>query len=334
LHDLTSFLESVRRILDRHRLETPGAYARWTLPGPEGPRDGGANPYGCADAANILYTLTALPRDEEERRGFVATLQGFQDPADGLFHEATHHPIHTTAHCLAALELFDAPAAAPLAGLAPLLDPAAMEDFLDGLDWSGNPWIEAHRGAGLYAALWLSGETRRDWEDRYFTWLERAVDPATGLLRRGYVSPSPQGDLMRFPQLAGTFHYLFNLEHARRPHPHPEALVDTCLDIEARALFPLATFVGFAEIDWVYCLNRALQQCDHRRAEARAALRRMAARHCAFLFGLDPETDAGLDDLHSLFGTLCALAELQQALPGELRSERPLRLVLDRRPFI
>ena len=46
------------------------------------------------------------------------------------------------------------------------------------------------------------------------------------------------------------------------------------------------------------------------------------------------ETDDGLDDLHALFGTLCALAELQQALPGEIRTARPLRLVLDRRPFI
>jgi hypothetical protein len=35
-----------------------------------------------------------------------------------------------------------------------------------------------------------------------------------------------------------------------------------------------------------------------------------------------------------LFGAVCALAELQRALPGEIRSERPLRLVLDRRPFI
>jgi len=33
---------------------------------------------------------------------------------------------------------------------------------------------------------------------------------------------------------------------------------------------------------------------------------------------------------HRLFGAACALA----ALPGRLRSPRPLRLVLDRRPFI
>jgi len=331
---LRPFLAAVLRIVERHALGAPGDHARYTLPGPRGPRDTSSNPYGCADAANILYTVGRMPRDPSLRVGFVEVLRAFQSHEDGLFHEATHHPIHTTAHCLAALELFDAGPARPLSGLARWRDPDAMERFLDGLDWRGNPWIESHRGAGLYAALWLAGEIDGEFEDRYFDWLARETDPATGLLRRGCVAASPEGDVWRLPQLAGTFHYLFDQQHARRPHPHPAALVDTCLDLLERELFPFSRSVGFAEIDWVYCLNRGLRQSGHRRDEAVAALRRFAARHCDFLLDLDPETDPGLDDLHALFGTLCALAELQQALPGELRSERPLRLVLDRRPFI
>jgi len=39
-------------------------------------------------------------------------------------------------------------------------------------------------------------------------------------------------------------------------------------------------------------------------------------------------------DISQAFGTMCCLAELQQAVPGALRTPRPLRLVLDRRPFI
>ena len=81
-------------------------------------------------------------------------------------------------------------------------------------------------------------------------------------------------------------------------------------------------------------LARALRQCGHRFDEARAALGSFAGEYVAFLSGLDPETDPGLDDLHALFGAVCCLAELQRALPGELHSEVPLRLVLDRRPFI
>jgi hypothetical protein len=110
--------------------------------------------------------------------------------------------------------------------------------------------------------------------------------------------------------------------------------VETCLRIFEKELFPFSRFVGFAEIDWVYCLTRSLRRCDHRVAEAHRALSAFAERHVAFLASLDPDTDDGLDDLHALFGTLCALAELQAVLGGALCSDRPLRLVLDRRPFI
>jgi hypothetical protein len=283
---------------------------------------------------NLLYTLGRLPEGQEERTAWVDTLQGLQDPGDGLFHEETHHPIHTTAHCVAALELLDAVPRHTLRGLAPLREPGVMEAFLEGLDWPGNPWLESHRGAGLYAALILVGDADANWEERYFAWLAREVDPATGLLRRGCVPQGPEGEPLLFPHLAGTFHYLFNFEHARRALPHPEGLVETCLRIFERELFPFSRFVGFAEIDWVYCLARSLRRCDHRSAAARSALAEFAERHVAFLTSLDPATDEGLDDLHNLFGTVCALAELQTALGDRLRSDRPLRLVLDRRPFI
>lgn len=334
VHDLRRFEEDVLSLIERHQLGQPGRYRRWTLPDAEGTRDLGLNPYGCADAANLLYTLRRFPRDAATRRRFVETLQAFQSADDGLFHEATHHPIHTTAHCLGALELFDAGPVHRLTGLDAWREPEAMEAMLESLDWSTNPWIESHKGAGLFAAMHLAGESTPDWEDRYFAWLERATDPATGMPRGETLGTGRNRDLFLFPALAGAFHYLFNQQHMRRPLPHPEALVDTCLEIRERRLFPFCRHVGFAEIDWVYCLNRALHQCGHRFDEARAAMRDFGAELVAFLTGLDAGSDPGLDDLHDLFGSVCAIAELQQALPGEYRTARPWRLVLDRRPFI
>jgi hypothetical protein len=331
---LQPFLEAVESLVAGHALGPPGAYARWTRSSDSGPRDLGRNPYGCADAVNLLYSLGKLPRDGEERSACVDALQGLQDPEDGLFREATHHPVHTTAHCVAALELLDARPRHPLRGLATLRDPEEMKAYLDALDWAGNPWLESHRGAGLYAALVLVGDVDATWEERYFAWLAREVDPRTGLLRRGCVSSRPEDEPLLFPHLAGTFHYLFNFEHARRDLPHPRALVDTCLRIFDKGLFPFSRFVGFAEIDWVYCLTRSLRRCHHRAAESHRALAAFAERHLDFLASLDPASDDGLDDLHGLFGTVCALAELQAALGDRLPSDPPLRLVLDRRPFI
>ena len=49
---------------------------------------------------------------------------------------------------------------------------------------------------------------------------------------------------------------------------------------------------------------------------------------------IDYEHDESFNDLHMLFGAVCALCELQAALPGKILTSKPLRLVLDRRPFI
>lgn len=62
-----------------------------------------------------------------------------------------------------------------------------MTAFLEGLDWRGEPWGESLRGAGLYAAMVLSGSVKEDWESAYFQWLLDNADPETGLWRAGCI---------------------------------------------------------------------------------------------------------------------------------------------------
>jgi hypothetical protein len=333
--DLDPWLTRLREVVAGHALAEPGTFARWRCQDASGSRNLASNPYGCADAANLLYTLGELPAEPRERASWVAVLQGFQDPKSGLFREATHHPIHTTAHCLGALELFDARPSHPLSELAFLEAEGEVAAFLDALAWREDPWLASHEGAGIYAARWLAGEASADFADAYFDWLSAECDPTTGMWRRGCLERPYRWGTSRFPHLAGTFHYLFNHEHARRPLPYPAALVETCLDVFAAGDYPLGSAIlGFAEVDWVYCTARAMAQSGHRKTDAEAALRSFAARYVAFLEALDWDGTPGADDLHALFGAVCALAELQRAVPGLLRSRRPLRLVLDRRPFI
>lgn len=335
--DLRHFIHSVESALARHNLGAPGAYRRWTLPtrADLGPYFTGINPYGSADAANILYTIQRFPADAAERAGWVSALQAMQDPETGLFEEPTHHPIHTTAHLIATLELFEARPRHPLVALGHLRKTHELSAFLEELDWRSNPWRESHRGAGLYAALVLAGEVNQEWEERYFKWVWEETDPQTGLLRKGRINPVPaNGVVSIFPHLAGTFHYLFNLQYARRPLRYAERLIDTCLDLYAQHAYPLGRSIGFAEVDWVYILNRSVRQCGHRFGEVQAALLDFSNHYLPYLQSVDPETDPDFDDLHQLFGALCCIAELQSALPGHIRTLRPLRLVLDRRPFI
>lgn len=312
----------------------PGQYRRWIGLKNQKATEEEINPYGCADAANVLYTLGELPMTPAERDAHVSTLAGMQQSSTGLFSEPTHHTFHVTAHCIAALELFDARPIHPLQGLHFLLSPGRLESFLNHLPWIEAPWEASHQGAGVFAAIAVTAEADYSWRDRYFRWLSTECDRETGFWRRGCVSaPSPACRPI-FHHLAGSFHYLFNHEWEHRPHPYPDAMVDSCLKIWVEKLYPVGQTISFAEIDWVYCLSRAWRQCGHRTEEVFSAMKEMAALYIGYLEDKLRWESIPFGDLHAMFGVICALAELQAFLPGRIRSNRPLKLVLDRRPFI
>gem|GEM_PF-276668 len=353
--DLQPVIDATLETLERAKTG-PGRYLRRPDRTPGNPPSGpDPDPYGCAGAANLLYSIGAFPGDPGERACWTRTLQGMQNPQTGLFYEAAtggfvsvaaglndwkafsgagiHHPFHATAHCIAALELFDAKPLHKTRGLDFLAPEGSLETFLDHLPWAEHPWNASHQGAGVFAARVISGEATPRWRDRYFAWLENEADATTGFWRRGCIDHSRPESF--FPHLAGTFHYLFNHEHSRRPLRHPRALIDSSLAIVQNGVRPtLGRRMGFAELDWIYCLTRAVRQSGHRFGEVQSALRTFCAGYARFLLERINAPAPFCDDLHALLGVISALAELQAALPGFLKTDIPLRLVLDRRPFI
>jgi len=328
--NLNGLIQKVRATIDTHRL-AEGSYRRWLWQDEKNSRNLGENEYGCADAANILYTIGYFVQEPEKRREWVKVLQNMQNPETGLFSEPTHHTIHTTAHCIAALELFDALPLYPLKAYEPYKTPEGLDKFLSGLDWEDHPWNNSHQGAGLYAALAIIREGGAEWTKNYFAWLREHADPVTGLGLKGRHGKAPLAH-----QLYGWFHYFFNHEHAHQPIPYPEKLIDSCIDMyKNKQLAPnFAREVGFMEIDWVFAMNRASRQTSYRNDEVRALLWEFAQDFIPWLDSLDEKTHDQFNDLHMLFGAMCAVAELQIALPGKLLSDVPLKNVLDRRPFI
>lgn len=331
---LDEIIAKVRSVVDSHCLDE-GSYARWIWNNKSGSRDLGASEYGCADAANILYTIGDFVREPEKRQIWVKNLQYMQNPETGLFSEPTHHTFHTTAHCVSALELFDALPRYPLRGLEPYLDIPNLYALLEGLDWANRPWPQSHQGAGVFAALSVTREADANWTNAYFDWLSSHCDPETGI----GIKNRP-GEALLCHRLFGWFHYLFNHEYARRPFPYAEKLIDSCIDLyKNKALSPnpnvsFGREIGFVEIDWIFALNRATRQTPHRFYEAKELLLDCGKGFVSYLEGLDEKKDDGMNDLHMLFGAVCALSELQLALPGEFSSTVPLKNPLDRRPFI
>ena len=346
--DVRPLLAEVKNCVARHALPQKGAYARWLWKGGiwgdgGAPRQLGLNPYGCADAANILYTLNEFGCDEETRRARITVLQAMQDPATGLFYESTHAPLHTTAHCLGALELFGAKPLYRLTALHKYYDRAALYALLDGLDWQGDPWPQSHLGAGVYAALVNAGEMTGRFSKNYFDWLWENADDVTGFWKKGFAETAPctnqrtlNGKASLYTYMAAGFHYLFNLEYAKMPLRYPERVIDTCIRLFTENGLPprFMQQCNFIEMDWLYCLNRAGRQTLYRSDERTELIERFAEVYCADMLALDYAKDESFNDLHLLFGMCCTLAELQSALPGKIVTEKPLCPVLDRRPFI
>ncbi len=334
MYNIDNIIIKIKKTVASHRLDKPGAYTRWLWQNEAGTRELGLNEYGCADAANILYTIGEFPSDPEERASWVEILQNMQDEKTGLFTEATHHYIHTTAHCSAALELFDAKPKYPYHDLEIYKKKNALYNLLDNLGWNDNPWRDSHQGAGVYAAFANAGQVTPEWKKWYFDWFWENADETTGFWKKGCGFNRPM-----FFYMAGGFHYFFNHEHAHMPMRYPDKIIDSTLEMYydnsiSYDNIQFGTKAGFIEIDWIYCLTRSMRQTTHRFEECKKALLEFTDTFIKFLNEVDETTHDGFNDLHSLFGTVCALAELQQALPGHLISEKPLKLVLDRRPFI
>lgn len=343
--DIRPIIRAMKETVINHELATPGQYCRWLWQDASGKRELGVNEYGCADAANILYTINEFFCDAETRAARIRALQALQHKEDGMFREATHHTIHTTAHCTAALQLFDAKPLYPLCGLHPHMGKEALRSFLErGIDWN-NPWPESHKGAGIYAALVNSDEITEEFQKNYFEWLWENTDEKTGFWKVGFAERAPMATVSYpdgrdkpdslFAYMAGGFHYMFNHEYARMPLRYPQRVIDSCIEMYKNGV--RKTFgesVGFIEVDWVYCINRASRQTSYRNDEVRKLLWDFATKYVNYLLSIDYKTHEDFNDLHMLFGCSCALAELQEAFPGKIISEKPLRLVLNRRPFI
>lgn len=327
---LDPLIKKIADCVERHRLSV-GCYARWLWQNSKNNRNLARNEYGCADAANILYTIGRFPADPAERAEWVRNLQEMQEPETGLYHEPTHFHYHTTAHCSAALELFDAKPLYKIPSYERFTTKEGLyELFEKEVLWSENPWRYSHIGAGILPCLTNTDMVGLEWKNHYFQWLWDHNDPETGFFTYGDLSHIPL-----YKHMGGAFHYIFNHEAEHRPLRYPEKIIDSCLAL-MKEPDPEHFLRGcnFLEIDLVYCLTRAMRQTPHRFHEAKKALEEFAALFIAMMDGLDPLTDESFNDLHTLFGAVCCLAELQSALPGQLLTTKPLRLVLDRRPFI
>ena len=287
--------------------------------------------YGVADMACILYTLGALRPTEPERGEWAAAFQAFQNPDSGWFLEKshTHVPLHNTAFALAAMQLLDLTPRHPLKMGEEYSDPRA---FLDTLNWRTAVYADSHKGAGIAAIFALVPALGTPkWFDEYFAACENLFDPHNGLM--GKDKPR-DGDA---EQIGGTFHYSFLYQHFNRHMPYPRQRIDTVIRLQRTDGYWMEKNHLWMTLDAVYLMTRTLRYCPHRFDDVRAVVRRVMDILLRDVFSAEGRktTFTGKLAVHSLTAVISIAAEAQQFLGAqEIITERPLRLVLDRRPFI
>ena len=328
MFDVREFLRWVEDDFERSvRVdEHAGHYAR-------APGESDIHLYGVADMACVLHTIGALHLDDAARAEWRLAFDGLQ-VADGWFveDEPTHDRFHSTAFTVAAMELVGLRPTKPLTFARRYSEPAAASRFLSDLDWRTDVYMASHRGAGLGAIFSLDMTLgSADWFDAYFEALDHRLDPASGM--HGEDKPAT-GDI---DQVGGTFHYAFLYEWHHRVLAHPEARIDAVLGLQADDGFWSADSKLWITLDAVYLLARACDRSGHRRDDVRRAVRAALTAFCeAVLAPAQRDEHFGWYlGTHWLTAAVSVLAEAQRFLGAdEVRTDRPLRLVLDRRPFV
>jgi len=287
--------------------------------------------YGVADMACILYTLGALKPTEKERGEWAAAFQSFQNPDTGWLVEKspTHNPLHNTAFALAAMQLLDLTPQYPVKMGAEYAAPRA---FLNTLDWRTAVYTDSHKGAGvgsIYALAPALGTPK--WFADYFAACDELFDQNNGLMGK---DKPPGGDS---DQIGGTFHYSFLYQNFNRHMPYPERRIDSVIRLQLPDGYWMTTSHLWMTLDAIYLMTRTLRYCPHRFDDVRNVVLRVMGILMRDVFSAEgrKQTFTGRLAVHSVTAAISIAAEAQQFLGAkEVITERPLKLVLDRRPFI
>jgi hypothetical protein len=314
----------------------PGEYARR-------PGDDDAALYGSADVACILYSLDRLDPSPEESAAWLEVLSGFQDAESGFFvdRSAMLSTAHNTGFAVGAMNLLhrelrngELPKA-PLRFAGLVREPADAVRFAASLNWRTDCYEAGENLIGHAASFFnVSHSMPREWFEWLVDYVERTkMDQANGMV--GVDKPAG-GDL---DQIGGTLHFDFFWAALGRQLPFAPARTRALLGLQLPSGLWDPTNPWWLSFDAVYMLRRALPDLpDDQAGSVRAAV----ARATAALTERSSDPDLRKSDFvdpwigaHMLTGAVSFFAYAQQVL-GESRviTERPLRSVLDRRPYI
>jgi hypothetical protein len=288
--------------------------------------------YGVADMACTLYTVGALHPSVKEREEWAAAFELFQNPSTGWFIEKDPRTLsqqHNTAFALGAMQLFDLSPRYPLNMGSEYSDISA---YLNSLNWKTGVYTDSHKGAGIGSIYTLVPTLHSTaWFSKYFETCDELFDPNNGMMGR---DKSAGGDM---DQIGGTFHYSFLYQFFNRQMLYPEKRIDAVLRLQQPNGYWSTSNHLWLTLDAIYLMTRTLRYCPHRYEDVRACVQRTLRALQQDVYSPEGRKTvfSKMDGVHSLTAAISIAAEAQNFLGiKEVITDWPLKLVLDRRPFI
>ena len=292
--------------------------------------------YGTGDMACVLYTLDSLNPTPTENAEWASTLRAFQDSGSGylIAKTASLSKVHNTAFTLGAMNLFDAQPDHPLTFSRNFNTPELMQEYVESRDWTNGVYLGGEDVIGLASAFSLvPGTVSDDWFTALFDYFDdNLLDSNNGMIGRG---TPPLGTL---DQIGGTFHFAFLWEFYGRQVPYGEARIDSILGLRRSDGDWDTANIWWMPFDSIYMLTQAANATGHRVADVRECVESVLSlvldrvmdesiRQQTFV-----ESDMGVHTMNGLMG----LFAVAQGYLGtdEVLTDRPLRLVLKKRPYI
>jgi hypothetical protein len=216
-----------------------------------------------------------------------------------------------------------------------------MDRWLKGIWWDV-VWVGSHQGGGIAASLHMTGEADDQWFDWYFDWLDREVNPQTGLWQRAWFKKIKKRPTMH--DMGGAAHFWWIYQHRERPIPYPERVIDTLLGLQLDSgLWDRKPKKG----DFPYCINcdavngiklaylTLLESgAEYRTDDIRRSFDRYLRRCREVLTAEGAVQRLYSDNSHDLPGAIIGIAEADQFFKtttgkSRLKTRRPWRSVLE-----
>jgi hypothetical protein len=319
----------------------------WVGPGPADyarrPGDPDVGLYGTADVACLLYTLDRFDAPASRSDDWLAALAQFQDEASGFFVDRSGMltTAHNTGFAVGAMNLFQPDLRNgelppwPLRFGRLVTGPPDADRYVATLDWRNNCYGAGEDLIGHASTFFnVKDVVPPEW----FDWLvddiqKTKLDPVNGMV--GIGKPA-DGDL---DQIGGTFHFDFFWAALGLRLPFAPARATSLLGLQQPSGLWDPNNPWWLSFDAIYMLGRTLPELAGNEAErVQAAIARTVSTLTQR--AADPALRASdfvqpWIGAHMLTGALSLFAYAQQLFgPDRVKTSRPLKLVLDRRPYI